>query len=414
MAEMCVTKERRDEEKEAIRKRLKQVRDDVKNNNTSLTEQLKTALGRCAGVTTVTAEDPRHAVSYIGSIAGETRLASINRSSIVVNELRDELHSSGFRTYLRYYGEFHNFEEEKFEKRFGDYWSLPGLNTRGLAASFDVGRKIARAVSTARRDYLAILGVNAISASDGSVYFLQHMANISKDLEQAKKIILIVGIDKVLRNRADALLHTQAMGIFGLESMLLDLAVRDDERYDFDGLHQLDQAAPPELHVILFDNKRSDILKNGYRELFTCIDCRACAGQCPVGQHLPCERGMVYSPRNHLMGFLQGQAPPFAACLHCGRCKVECPLDIDIPKLIWKSQIEHDERHSRGWKKRMLDNPESLAKLGSLTAPLSNWMTKLVPVKVLMETFAGIHRNAHLPAFHRKTFQAWLRGGRRD
>ena len=332
----------------------------------------------------------------------------------MVNELRAELNSSGFRTYLRYYGEFQNFEEGKFQKKFDDYCSLPGLSTRGLAASFDVSRKIAHAAPAARRDYIAILGVNAISADDGSVYFLQHMANISKDLEQAKKIILIVGIDKLLRNREDAFLHTKAMGIFGLESMLLDLVVRDEERYDFDALHRLDQAAPPELHVILFDNKRSEILKNGYSDLFRCIDCRACAGQCPVGQHLPGDKAMVYSPRNYLMEFLQGQAPPFAACLHCGRCKVECPLDIDIPKFLWKSQIEYDEHHPRGWKKSMLDDPESLAKLGSLTTPLSNWMTNLVPVKILMEAFAGIHRDAHLPAFHRKTFRAWLREGRRD
>ena len=82
MAEMCVTRGRRDEEREAIKDRLKLVRDDAKNNNTMLTEQLKATLGRYAGVTTVIAEEPRHAVSYIGRIAGETRLASINRSSI--------------------------------------------------------------------------------------------------------------------------------------------------------------------------------------------------------------------------------------------------------------------------------------------------------------------------------------------
>jgi len=62
----------------------------------------------------------------------------------------------------------------------------------------------------------------------------------------------------------------------------------------------------------------------------------------------------------------------------------------------------------------MLDDPEILAKLGTLAAPLSTWMTRLPPVKVLMQVFTGVHRNSHLPAFTRKTFRHWLKGGRRD
>jgi hypothetical protein len=93
---------------------------------------------------------------------------------------------------------------------------------------------------------------------------------------------------------------------------------------------------------------------------------------------------------------------------------VECPVDIDIPTLLWKSQIEYYNTHQRSWKKRMLDDPELLAKLGTWAAPLSTWMTGLPIVKTLMQIFTGVHRHAHLPAFHRKTFGDWLKGGRRD
>lgn len=400
---------------EAIKKHLKEIREYSRNNHAALREELKKTLDAYGEVKLFAASDAKQAASYIRQIAGETDLLSINKSNVLVNELRPELENLGFKTYLRYFTEFNNFEQEKFKKKIEDYWSLPGLHGRGLVESFEVRKRITPITSTQTRDYIAILGVNAISAEDGSVFFLQHMSNISKDLEQAKKIILIVSLEKIMKDREAALLHTKSMGIFGLESILLDLEPKEVEKYDFDGLPPLaDANYQRELHVIVLDNGRGNLLKDGYRDLFLCIDCRACARQCPVGLYLMLEKGMVYSPKNYLWGFLQGWIPSTEVCLHCGRCQVECPVDIDIPTLLWKSQIEYYDTHQRSWKKRMLDDPELLAKLGTWAAPLSTWMTGLPVVKTLMQIFTGVHRHAHLPAFHRKTFRDWLKGGRRD
>ncbi|MDA2917670.1 anaerobic glycerol-3-phosphate dehydrogenase subunit C, partial [Nitrospinae bacterium AH_259_B05_G02_I21] len=49
------------------------------------------------------------------------------------------------------------------------------------------------------------------------------------------------------------------------------------------------------------------------------------------------------------------------------------------------------------------------SRLGSLTAPLSNWANRLAPLRVFMEKVAGIHRRRNLPHFHRMTFSAWFR-----
>ena len=97
-----------------------------------------------------------------------------------------------------------------------------------------------------------------------------------------------------------------------------------------------------------------------------------------------------------------------------GRCHVECPVEIDIPTLIWKAQLEHYEHHKRSLKKKMLDDPEMLAKMGSMAAPLSNWMTNLGIVKYMTEIFTGVHHLSHLPTFHKETFRDWLkkRGGK--
>ena len=397
-----------------VKEHLKEIRRFTRDNYSTLVEDLQKSLGQYSNIKLKKANDSKEVAKYVCEVAGETTLASINKSNVVVNELRTDLQAAGLKTYVRYFTEFKNFEEGKFQKKVEDYWSLPGMHGRNLIESFDTRKEIGSLSSAETRDYIAILGVNAISADDGSVFFLQHMSNISKDLAQAKKIFFVVSLEKVLKTRQDALFHTRSMGIFGLESILLDLIPNNIENYDFDTLPVLPENVEREIHVVILDNGRTELLKNGYKELMLCIDCRACARQCPVGQHALHERGMVYSPKNYLLGYLQGWLPSVEVCLHCGRCEVECPVDIEIPTLLWKSQIEHYSHHKRSWKKRMLDDPELLAKMGTLFAPLSTWMTSLKPVKQLMQLFTGVHRDSHLPAFQRKTFRHGLKGGRRD
>jgi L-lactate utilization protein LutB len=399
---------------ESVKERLREVRHEARDDNAHLLERLKSTLAGL-GVNVMTAADDKEAVSAIRQIAGETKLASINKSNIVVNELRPELKAQGFETYIRYFTEFSkNFEPEVFKKQLEDYWSVGGMHDRGLVESFGVRKKFSELPKGEIRDYVVILGVNAISAEEGDVFFLQHMSNISHDLEQAKKVILVVGLEKVVKDRETALFHTQSMGIFGLESILLDLKPNDLEKFDFDALPILADQPERSIEVIILDNGRSKLLNSIYEDLYLCIDCRNCARQCPIGLHVFFERGLVYSPKNYLLGYLQGYLPPVDACLHCGRCHVECPVEIDIPTLIWKAQLEHYEHHKRSLKKKMLDDPEILAKMGSLAAPLSNWMVNLAPVKFMTELLTGVHHKSHLPTFHKETFRDWLskRGGK--
>jgi L-lactate utilization protein LutB len=379
-----------------------------------LLEQLKRTLEQYSNFNLLYAENAKKAASQIKQIAGNTNLASINKSSVVVNELRPELHALGLKTHLRYFTEFNNFDVETFKRRVEDYWSVPDMHGKGLVESFEVQRQYRRLNTAGLRDYVAVLGVNAISAEDGTVFFLQHMSNISKDLDQSKKLILVVSVEKILKDRGAALYHTRAMGIFGLESILLNLAPNPSETYDFEQLPVLSASQEKEVYLIILDNGRTKLLDDGYSDLFLCIDCRACARQCPIGEYLLIKRGMVYSPKNYVLAFLQGVVPPLDECLHCGRCEVECPVSIDVPTLIWKTQIEYSKKSGRGLKKRLLDNPELMAKMGKWTAPFSNWVMDLPVVKRMMEFTVGIHQEAKLPTFHRRTFKNWFRRGARE
>jgi len=389
---------------ESIIAELREIRRHCRENQTSLMEEYKKNLAQFAGVEWTVAPDAVHAASYIKQVAGRTDLVSINKSNVVVNELRPQLQTAGLKTYVRYFKEF-----DSFENKIEDYWGLPGLHEKGLVESFDVARTFAHLRSGQVRDYVAVVGVNAVSADDGSVFFLQHMSNISKDLEQANKIVMVVTPEKVVKDRAAALLQTRSMGVFGLESILLGLGPKEVEKYDFQRLPTI--TADRQLHVLILDNGRTEIFANQYRDLFLCIDCRACSRQCPIGQHMDIDE-MSWTPKNYLLGFLQGWIDSTEACLHCGRCHVECPVDIDIPALIWRARFEHYAKHGRSWKKQLMDGPELLGKMGSMTAPLSNWASSLSACKRVMEAAVGVHRNAPLPTFHRHTFKKWV--DRRD
>ena len=389
---------------DSIKTELSEIRRFSRDNETVLMEEYKKKLAQFAGVEWAVAPVAAQAASYIKQVARGTDLVSINKSTVVVNELRRELQAAGLQTYVRYFKEF-----DRFENKVEDYWGLPGLHEKGLVESFDIARTFADLRSGQVRDYTAVVGVNAVSAGDGSVFFLQHMSNISKDLEQAKKIVMVVTAEKVVKDRAAALLQTKSMGVFGLESILLDLGPKEVERYDFESLPTI--TGDRELHVLILNNGRTELFANEYRDLFLCVDCRACSRRCPIGKHMDID-GMSWTPKNYLLGFLQGWVDSTEACLHCGCCHVECPVDIEHPSLIWRARFEHYAKHGRSLKRQLLDGPELIAKMGSKTAPLSNWASGLSFSKRIMEAVAGVHRDAPLPTFHRRTFKKWM--GRRD
>jgi L-lactate utilization protein LutB len=397
------------EDGEALRTHLKEIRRRIRDNHLPLRNQFTAALQKFSGVRVSFAQSARAAAEQIRALTGDTNLVSINKSNVIINELRPELHALGLQTRQRYFQEFAHIESAGFENIFTDYWSTPNLRDKRLMPSFAVQEEIHALPVKSIRNYTAVLGVNAVSAEDGTIYFLQHMSNITKDMEQAGRVVLVVTVEKILPDRDAAFLHTRAMGVFGMESVLLGLAQNPLEAFDPEILSLLPEEKEREIHLLILDNGRTELLSGEYADLFSCVDCRACARQCPIGKHVAMESESIYSPKNSVLSYLQNTAPPLYACLHCGRCGAECPVDIDLPTLIWKTQITERAEKGASLAKRLLDNPEWLMKIGSGTAPFSNWVGQLKPLRRLMEHIAGVHRDAHLPSFQRENFENWYK-----
>ena len=102
-----------------------------------------------------------------------------------------------------------------------------------------------------------------------------------------------------------------------------------------------------ELHIVLLDNGRSDILgSDDFRRSLNCIRCGACMNTCPVfrrsGGHsyqttVPGPIGSILAPSRDAQQF---HSLPYA-CSLCGSCTDVCPVKIDLHHqlLTWRKEI---------------------------------------------------------------------------
>ncbi|PIE62612.1 MAG: iron-sulfur cluster-binding protein [Desulfobacter postgatei] len=99
---------------------------------------------------------------------------------------------------------------------------------------------------------------------------------------------------------------------------------------------------PKELHLVIIDNGRSEILRSEFRSMLRCIRCGACLNICPVYRHItghaygsiyPGPMGAVLTPL--LVGYEKAKDLPYASTL-CGACTDHCPVKIPLHELLLK------------------------------------------------------------------------------
>ncbi len=335
-----------------IKQRLKRIREYSRDNASSLLQEVKNTLVQKYPQTSVkSAYNFTDAVRYITEISHGIKIISTNNSRVVNHELKPALEASDFTVINSYLNEF----EVKGEKAIG-YWELPFLFDKNLKGTFEVSAKmegIDQPEASETREYLAVLGVNAVSAEDGTVFFLQHFSNILCDLKQAKKVILVIGIDKIVKNREDAAFQTKCMSIFGMESMVQDIPSQPRGAVPVTELAPVTTDRDRELHIIILDNDRTHLLQSKSTDLFMCIGCLACNIQCPArisGKPLS-PRELVLNLKKHLSdvdsSFLKGEETEAIsqsssqetgngviskdeiwACTTCRACVEACPVEL--------------------------------------------------------------------------------------
>lgn len=101
-------------------------------------------------------------------------------------------------------------------------------------------------------------------------------------------------------------------------------------------------------------------------------------------------------------------------CYQCKLCFNHCPYtpphrwQVDFPRLMLRARSAEARHKGVTLQDRFLGNTGLVGRLGSLTAPVSNWASAMPPQRALMQAVVGIHKDRQLPAFHRETFSAWF------
>ncbi len=356
------------------------------------------------------AENAGQAIETINSVSRSSKIA-VNKSSVIGLELAPHLKSAGFRVLETYYDQF-----ESSEVRFNKAWRLPGMDFESALQSFeghaDLGAQRKNSVkSRGCKDFTGLVGISSLSVRDGSALLLQHMRNISSICMHANKLVLVAALDKMVYSLDDALFMTKCMGAFGARVVSL---MRKDRAPAAQAIDQMDfdvtaRAGDMKIQLIILDNGRSSLLRGPYREILTCIGCRACIKGCPSSEFF--ETGAFRSPREYLFSFLTGRTPALDLCMQCKSCKVNCPLSIDLPEMILKARTDNSRRSIDSV---VFSHAEEMAKMSGRMSSLMGKAMRNKTIRKIGERTLNISERRELPEAQRETFEKWFRTIKRE
>lgn len=229
-----------------------------------------------------------------------------------------------------------------------------------------------------RRADLGISGANFLVAQSGSIVICTNEGNGRLCTSVPRIHVAVVGIEKLLPRLEDlsVLLKLLARSSTGQLLTVYTHVVTGPRRADEHG-------GPEQVHIILVDNGRTEILRPETREMLRCIRCGACLNACPVyrkiGGH---SYGAVYSgPIGALItplfkGLANYKDLPHASSL-CGACYEACPVHINIPKYLIQLREMMNTQGCTTFSDRMFHRVWGLSLRYPLTFRFGGWIQKM-------------------------------------
>jgi FAD/FMN-containing dehydrogenase/Fe-S oxidoreductase len=96
-------------------------------------------------------------------------------------------------------------------------------------------------------------------------------------------------------------------------------------------------------------------------------------------------------------------------CLECKACQSECPLGVDMAALKTETLAAYHDQHGIPMRSRMFGSIRTLNRLGSAAFPLSNFVGRWRPGRLLAERWLGVTAARPWPRFQRQDLRGWYR-----
>ena len=453
---------------ESARDEARALKEQAIENLPSLVEQVRESV-EANGGTVYLADDAADANRYVSAVCADENAETLVKSKSMTTEeldLNDALESAGVDVYETDLGEFViQLADETPSHIVGPALHKSREQIADLLNDvFDPEEPLETAEEMTRfaRDYLGerireadvgVTGANFVVAESGSMALVTNEGNARKCAVTPDTHVAVTGVEKLLPSVSEFgpfldLISKAATGQDVSRYVSLFTPPTASPTLDFEGdepirtgesTHGATDADDPnagrEFHLVLVDNGRMTMREDDQlRETLYCIRCGACSNSCANFQAVG---GHGFGGETYSGGIATGweagvhgldSAAEFNdLCTGCTRCVDACPVKIDIP---WINTVVRD-RVNRGEdpdafdhlvdgltpdeepsglavEKRLFGNFERLAKLGSATAPVSNWLADVGPVRTAMDRFAGVDQRRKLPTFRRETLVDWF------
>ncbi len=168
-----------------------------------------------------------------------------------------------------------------------------------------------------------------------------------------------------------------------------------------------------------------------------CNGCGVCRAQsdevrmCPIFRLAPGEEASPRSKANLLRGLLTGRLDQtlwehddFKAiadlCVHCHQCRLECPANVDIPKLMVEAKGAYVEANGLRPSDWFMSRIDLVSRLASRWPRLANWALGNRVLRWLMEKTTGLAQGRRLPTVAKRSFlniaarRRWTQTSRRS
>ena len=239
---------------------------------------------------------------------------------------------------------------------------------------------------------VGITGANFGVAETGSICLVTNEGNGRLVSSLPRVHVVVMGLERLVPTLADlsVLLRLLARSATGQKLTSYTTLITGPRR-------EGEEDGPEELHVVVLDNGRTDLLGSRYREMLHCIRCGACLNVCPVyrrsggGAYGPVYSGPMGAVLAPLLAGLE-RAPdlPHASSL-CGACTSACPVKIPLHELLLDLRRDQVDRRiaplgerlaftlwsfawSRPWTYRATSAVARVARpFGSLVGPGRTW-----------------------------------------